>query len=212
MTLPVTPQQGSDAPALDGPPPATPTPPHRDDPSSINLDSRRRPMPAGHQGMGDPRPGSLPQPSSGLRLRSLPASSGPTFPLDHEYFEIVYAPLLGPTAVLVARAMSRHLESTSGPATVCPLDLALEVGIRASDADPLGKKSHLVRALDRLAHDRIVVRLDDRVLGVHQRVPPLGRSRLDRLPRAVRDRHEEILLALEGPDSSIPLADRREDP
>ena len=78
----------------------------------------------------------------------------------------------------------------------CPLDLALEVGIRANTADPLGKRVHLVRALERLVHDRIVVRLDDRVLGVSCRVPPLGHGRLERLPAAVRRRHEEILAAV----------------
>jgi hypothetical protein len=41
-----------------------------------------------------------------------------------------------------------------------------------------------------------VVRLDDRVLGVSCRVPPLGHGRLERLPAAVRRRHEEILAAV----------------
>lgn len=164
-----------------------------------------------HESNGDARSHEPPQPSIGLRLRPLPVPSEPTFSLDHQYFEIVYAPLLGPTAVLVARAMSRHLGCACGPVTVCPLELSLEVGIRASDADPLGKKSHLVRALDRLVHDRIVVRLDDRVLGVRQRVPPLGRARLNRLPMAVRQWHQETLAALGEPDSSTSLTDGSED-
>ncbi len=161
-------------------------------------------MSVGHDSNGDARSHEPPQPSMGLRLRPLPVPSEPTFSLEHEYFEIVYAPLLGPTAVLVARAMSRHLECACGPVTVCPLELSLEVGIRASNTDPLGKKSHLVRALDRLVHDRIVVRFDDRVLGVRQRIPPLGRARLDRLPLAVRQRHEEILAAVAVLDASPP--------
>ena len=161
-------------------------------------------MSLGHERSDDARSHPRPQSSMGLRLRPLPVPSEPSFSLDHEYFEIAYAPLIGPTAILVARAMSRHLECANGPVTVCPLDLALEVGIRANNADPLGKRSHLVRALERLIHDRIVVRLDDRVLGVSCRVPPLGHGRLERLPAAVRRRHEEILAAAAVLDASPP--------
>lgn len=102
------------------------------------------------------------------------ARGEPSFPLAHPYFEIVYAPLLGPTAVLLARAMARHLEAAGGPTTVCPVELALEVGIRSSSTDPLGRRSHLVHAIDRLAHDHVISRLGDRVLGVRVAVPPLS--------------------------------------
>jgi hypothetical protein len=33
------------------------------------------------------------------------------FQLDHDYFEIVYTPLVRPTAVLLARAMMRHVDT-----------------------------------------------------------------------------------------------------
>lgn len=128
----------------------------------------------------------------GLRLRPLPAVSEPSFPLAHEYFEIVYAPLLGPTAVLVARAMVRHLDAAGGPATVCPVELALEVGIRASSTDPLGRKSHLVHAIDRLVHDHVVVRQGDRVLGVRFAVPLLSTHGLQKLPASARLAHSEF--------------------
>lgn len=131
-----------------------------------------------------------PEPIEGLRLRPLPASGDPAFPLDHDYFEIVYTPLLGPTAVLLARAMARHLDAAGGPTTVCPIELALEVGIRASNTDPLGKKSHLVHALDRLAHDRIVARLGDRVLGVRLAIPALSQRALEKLPASAREAHD----------------------
>ncbi|MGH9244906.1 MAG: hypothetical protein ACRD29_11430 [Acidimicrobiales bacterium] len=124
-----------------------------------------------------------------MRLRALPAASGPAFPLEHAYFEIVYAPLVGPTAVLLARAMARHLEAAGGPTTVCPVELALEVAIRASSTDPLGRKSHLVHAIDRLAHDRIVARQGDRVLGVRGSVPPLGERALEKLPASALEAH-----------------------
>jgi hypothetical protein len=136
-----------------------------------------------------------PKPEEGLRLRPVVARGELAFPLVHPYFEIVYAPLLGPTAVLLARAMARHLEAAGGPTTVSPVELALEVGIRASSVDPLGRKSHLVHAIDRLAHDRIVFRLGDRVLGVHVAVPPLRARALEKLPAAARDAHARLASA-----------------
>ncbi len=134
-----------------------------------------------------------PEPAEGLRLRALPRASERLFPLEHDYFEIVYAPLVGPTAVLLARAMGRHLDFARGPTTVCPTELALEVGIRASSADPLGRRSHLVHAIDRLAHGHIVARLGDRVLGVQVAVPPLSERALAQLPATARSAHHRFV-------------------
>ncbi len=149
-------------------------------------------------GNGSGPSGHHPKPEQGLRLRPLRACSEPAFPIGHAYFEIVYAPLVGPTAVLLARAMARHLEVAGGPTTVCPIELALEVGIRASSCDPLGRKSHLVRAIDRLAHDHVVSRLDDRVLGVHVAVPPLSARALEKLPAPARGAHEAFVALAAG--------------
>lgn len=148
---------------------------------------------AGTAGNGARPSGRRPVPIAGLRLRALPAASEPAFPLDHAYFEIVYAPLVGPTAILLARAMARHLDTAGGPTTVCPVELALEVGIRASSTDPLGRKSHLVHAIDRLAHDRIVSRLGERVLGVRVAVPTLSARVLAKLPDPARHAHHDLI-------------------
>ncbi len=157
---------------------------------------------AGTAGNGARPSDRRPEPIAGLRLRALPAASEPAFPLEHAYFEIVYAPLVGPTAVLLARAMARHLDFAGGPTTVCPVQLALEVGIRASSTDPLGRKSHLVHAIDRLAHDRIVSPLGDRVLGVHVAVPALSARALEKLPATAR--HAHALYALVVRDGRDP--------
>ena len=133
------------------------------------------------------------EPSEVLRLRALPAASQPAFPLEHDYFEIVYTPLVGPTAVLLARAMARHLDAAGGPTTVCPIELAQEIGLRASSAKPLGKKSHLVHAIDRLAHDHIVSRLEDRILGVRVAIPPVSAQTLAKLPVTFRDAHRRLV-------------------
>lgn len=158
-----------------------------------------------------PRPSAgEPEPIEGLRLRALPAAGEGAFPLEHVYFEIVYAPLIGPTAVLLARAMARHLQAAGGPTTVCPVELSLEVGIRASSTDPLGKKSHLVHAIDRLAHDRIVSRLGDRVLGVRVAISPLSSRALGKLPTIAQQAHEEFVSDALRPDEklSAPRVDR----
>src|SRR3546814_1500038 len=65
---------------------------------------RRRAMAARLDGNGRPSPDPEPEPIGGLRLRALPAVSDPAFPLEHDYFEIVYAHLLGPTGILLRSA------------------------------------------------------------------------------------------------------------
>lgn len=140
-------------------------------------------------GSGAHQPDHDTKATDGLRLRPLPAAREPAFPLEHDYFEIVHAPLVGPTAVLLARAMARHIDAAGGPTTVCPVELALEVGIRASSTDPLGRKSHLVHAIDRLAHDHIVSPLGDRVLGVRVAIPPVSDRALEKLPGTAREAH-----------------------
>jgi hypothetical protein len=139
---------------------------------------------------GDDAPQNKPQPADGLRLRLLPAATERAFPLDHDYFEIVYTPLVGPTAVLLARAMARHLDAAGGPTTVCPIELAFEVGIRASSTDPLGKKSHLVHAIDRLVHNHVVTRLGDRALGLREAIPLLSPRAVEKLPTPAQEAHE----------------------
>lgn len=133
-----------------------------------------------------------------MRLRALPAASGPAFPLSHEYFEIVYAPLVGPSSVLLARAMFRHLDSAGGSTTVLLAELAMEVGVRGTDNKPMGKRSHLARSIDRLVHDRIVVRQGVAALGVRIAVPPLNDHTLDKLPPATRAAHRVILKQLDA--------------
>ena len=78
-------------------------------------------------------------------------------------------------------------------AETLPVELALEVGIRASSTDPLGKKSHLVHAIDRLAHNHVVSRLGDRVLGLRVAVSPVSQRALAKVPDSVREAHEALV-------------------
>ncbi len=135
-------------------------------------------------------PSESPRPTQGLHLQALPPCSDPAFPVLHEYFEVVYGPLIGPASVLLARSLARHVTMAGGPVTVCPVELALQLGLRASHDEPIGKTSHLAKAIDRLAHRRLVERLTTDTLGVVMHVPPLTNGALGKLPDSVRRAHD----------------------
>ena len=138
-------------------------------------------------------PSESPRPTQGLHLQPLPPCSDPAFPVLHEYFEVVYGPLIGPASVLLARNLARHVTTAGGSVTVCPVELSLELGLRASYDEPIGKTSHLVKAIDRLAHYRLVERLTTDTLGVAVHVPPLTNGALGKLPSSVRRVHDRFV-------------------
>lgn len=133
------------------------------------------------------------EPRDGLRLRWLPAVREPAFPLEHDYFEIAYTPLVGPSAVLLARAMARHLRAAGGPTTVSSIELALEVGIRGGSGSELGQRSHLVRAMGRLVRTHVVAPLGEHVVGVRCGVPPLSGRALRKVPVSTREAHARFV-------------------
>jgi hypothetical protein len=124
-----------------------------------------------------------------IRLIPLPPVHEPAVSLDHLYFEIVYAPFLGPTATLLARNLFRHLGPKPAPAKVNPVELAQEVGIRASSEQPLGRGCRLRHALDRLAHDNVVQWRGQTDVGVHIAVPTLTAHAVAKLPATARRAH-----------------------
>jgi len=138
-------------------------------------------------------PSESPRPTQGLHLQPLPPCSDPAFPVLHEYFEVVYGPLIGPASVLLARNLARHVATAGGPVTICPVELSLELGLRASHDEPIGKGSHLAKAVDRLAHHRLVRRLATDTLGVVVHVPPLTATALGRLPDSIQRAHSRLL-------------------
>jgi hypothetical protein len=137
--------------------------------------------------------------SNSVRLVPLPPQSLPAFALGHPYLEVVYTPLLGPTAVLLARTLGRHLAIAQGPVTVSTVDTALQLGLRARHVNSLGHRSPFQQAIDRLVHVRFVRWHSAEELGVHTSVPPVSGRALDKLPAAVREAHDRLLAAaLEG--------------
>lgn len=140
-------------------------------------------------GSGSEPPGKERRPVTGLRLEALPPCADPAFPVLHDYFEMVYGPLIGPASTLLARALNRHLADAGGPVMVCPVELSLELGLRASHREPVGKTSPLAKAIDRLAQHRLVTHLGDETLGVVVSVPPITDRGVPKLPRSAQRAH-----------------------
>lgn len=141
---------------------------------------------------GDP-PRERPRPATGLHLRPLPRCSDPAFPVLHEYFEVVYSSLIGPASVLLARSFARHVMEAGGEVMICPVELSLELGLRASHDEPIGKGSHLARAIDRLAHHRLARHLKTNTLGVVVYVAPLTDTAVGKLPVSIRQAHSRLI-------------------
>jgi hypothetical protein len=155
-----------------------------------------------NSGSGSESPGQPARPVTGLRLRALPACADPSFPVLHDYFEMVYGPLIGPTSTLLARALARHLAGVDDTIRVCPVELSLELGLRASHNEPVGKTSPLAKAIDRLAHHRLVQHLGDETLGVVVSVPPITDRSVPKLPQSAQRAHRLFAAASLVPDLS----------
>jgi hypothetical protein len=131
--------------------------------------------------------------SRALYLSALPTTSRPSFHLTHPYFEIVYAPVLGPSATLLGRYLGRVLASHGDEKVqLCPAALSLELGLRSSSADPLGDRSLLRKAIERLEHSRIARWLEPQHLGMCTAVPPVSNRVRDKLPTAARRAHDQF--------------------
>lgn len=151
---------------------------------------------------GSESPGQRTRPVTGLRLRALPACADPSFPVLHDYFEMVYGPLIGPTSTLLARALARHLADADDTITICPVELSLELGLRASHSEPVGKTSPLAKAIDRLAHHRLVQHLGDETLGVVISVPPITDRSVPKLPQSAQRAHRLFAAVSQVPQLS----------
>lgn len=135
-----------------------------------------------------------PTESSALRLTPVPPARFPSFALTHPYVELVYASRLGPSGVLVIRALGRAIAAHREPVEICAIALALELGLRSSnDENPLGTRSGLTKALDRLAHERLVRWLEPQHLAVPTAVPAVSDRVRDKLPPHARRAHDHFV-------------------
>ena len=134
--------------------------------------------------------------AGGIELSALPAPSGPAFLADAPYVEIVYGPLVGPTAVLLLRNLARRVATREAPIRVDLPELAAELGIASGVREVVGRRSRLRRAIERLARVRLVVWIDDSHLGVHTLVPPASSEALLQVPGSARAAHEALTAEL----------------
>lgn len=118
----------------------------------------------------------------------LPAVHRVGFPLDHPYVERCWAPILGPSSILLLRRMPDLWKQA--PTVGVPLDeLARSLGLGAGT----GRNSPMWRTLERVVTFRFAEWSGDRELDVFTEAPPLSPRHLDRVPQPTRDRHEQLL-------------------
>ena len=129
-----------------------------------------------------------------LHVRALSCKESPAFPLTHDYFEIVWAPALGPTPVLLARAVARRLDGSGGAVDMSLPALARAIGVRSASLEPMGKRSPLGRAIRRLFHHGILVDLPENSLGLRVAVPAVSQRVLGTLPHEAQVAHKRMIV------------------
>ena len=132
------------------------------------------------------------------RLVPLASECAPSIGVSEVYFEVAYGPLIGPTSVALARNLARRTASASGAVHVDLVEIALEIGLRASRLEPPGRSSSISRAFDRLHHHRLLTVLADGVIGTYVSVPPLDEAYVGHIPDAAQLFHRTYLSAVEA--------------
>lgn len=110
------------------------------------------------------------------------------FPLDHPYVEQCWAPVLGPSSVLLLRRTA-ELWRDSIPARIETGELAAQLGLSRGR----GRHSPITKTLDRLVRFRFAGWEAPGVLDVYTEVRPLRSRDVDRVPDWTAARHEELL-------------------
>jgi hypothetical protein len=132
------------------------------------------------------------EPVPSLRLHAVPHPSAQVrqagFALDHPYLEQCWAPVIGPTSVLLLRRMP-VLWRDGLTVEVDPAELAASLGL----SPRVGRHGALARTLDRLERYEFAHRGTPGDLEVFTELPPVTQRHLDRLPAWSRQRHHELL-------------------
>lgn len=110
------------------------------------------------------------------------------FPIDHPYLEQCWAPILGPSSVLLLRRTAQ-LWRDSIPARVATSDLAAQLGLGKGR----GRHSPIAKTLDRIVRFRFAGWAGPGVIDVYTEVPPLRSGDLKRVPGWTAARHDELL-------------------
>lgn len=110
------------------------------------------------------------------------------FPLDHAYVEQCWAPVIGPTSVLLLRRVPA-LWREGMPAEVDVAELAQSLGLGNST----GRSGTMQHTLERLERFRFASFSGPDDLDVFTEAPPLSSRHLERLPAWTFKRHEHLL-------------------
>lgn len=141
-------------------------------------------------------PGTAEPPSGVTQLEIVwldPPDPERSFPLDHAYVELVYAPLIGASAVLFLRRVAL-LASGSTTIVVDPAVMANELGVRSRSGAAIGKNSPFVKALHRLERYQLALWLSRSRLGIYRRAPSLAAEHRPKLPVSARRAHDRYVL------------------
>lgn len=117
-----------------------------------------------------------------------PSISRAGFPLDHAYVEQCWAPVIGPTSVLLLRRIPLLWQDDLAP-VIAADELAASIGLGRST----GRNGSLWRTLERVVRFRFATVSGPGELDVFTEVPPLRQDDLRRLPAWSRRRHDELL-------------------
>jgi hypothetical protein len=112
------------------------------------------------------------------------------FGLDHPYLELCWAPVLGPSSVLLLRRIP-SLWQESAPVEVDLTELGAQLGLGGG----AGRHSPMARTVERIVRFRFATWSQPSALEVFTEVPPLPQRHLDRVPRWCAQRHEQLLSA-----------------
>jgi hypothetical protein len=101
------------------------------------------------------------------------------------YVERYWLPILGPSSTLLLRRLAAALDEAPDGFELDPSSWAVELGIGMRG----GRHSPFWRSIERTCRFG-ATRRHGEVLAVRRRLPPLNRHQIDRLPPALRHRHE----------------------
>lgn len=110
-----------------------------------------------------------------------PLTTDPTFEPTHRYVEAFWLPVIGPTAIMLARKL--YVKGNAGP-YVAEIDtLALELGLVLEDGGP--RPALVQKSLVRLQVFRLA-RFDGATYSLRSRWPLLNEAQVARLPEHLR--------------------------
>ncbi|MEZ5374515.1 MAG: hypothetical protein R2704_17685 [Microthrixaceae bacterium] len=122
-----------------------------------------------------------------LTLRRWASPTAQPHPVDGDYAERFWLPVIGPSSLWVLRWAARELHRHGGAFDVGADELALRVGLGVGSA----RQSPLRRSLKRLESFGLAQRLSESVVEFRTSVPTVSMRQLERLPVGLRREHRE---------------------